>query len=83
MRKIIATAESMPANSYGLAPGDSDKYFLEIAQQVGFDGDNRCSQQANLDVPDFSSALKALPRPGDDLHQMRFQRNPRTKRSIF
>src|SRR5262249_10063136 len=60
LRKIVSTAESMPANRYGYAPADSDRYFLEIAEQVSLDASNRCVQLLNVSTPDFSGALKAL-----------------------
>lgn len=50
MRKIISSAESMPANRYGYAPVDSDKYFLAITEQVGTDVVDRCAQLVNLEA---------------------------------
>ena len=51
LRKMISTAESMPANRYGYAPPDSDRYFLGIAEQAVSDAEDRCTQLLNLKVP--------------------------------
>jgi len=55
---MISTAESMPANRYGYAPADSERYFLGIAQQAVSDAQNRCAQLVNLKV-----SLVAAPPP--------------------
>ena len=59
LRKMIATAESMPANRYGYAPANSDRYFLGIAQQAVSDAQDRCAQLVNLKV----HLVVAPPRP--------------------
>jgi hypothetical protein len=74
LKNITSTAESMPANRYGYAPADSDKYFLEVAYQAIDGMDNRCAQLLNLKLPNFSLGVPPeIARPTPDAFPKEFK----------